>query len=94
MQVAKGAAAYAAALPPKVPRMLYLNIGEPDFAVPAAVQTAADAAIRAGLTPYTPRWGLRHHRLLEDHRIRAGLTPYTPALGLQALRERLSEWYA
>ncbi|TSE26676.1 putative N-acetyl-LL-diaminopimelate aminotransferase [Tepidimonas sediminis] len=70
MQVAKEAAALAATLPPAAPRMLHLNIGEPDFGAPAAVQAAAQAAIRAGHTPYTP------------------------ALGLDALRERLSAWYA
>ncbi|MFN3610761.1 pyridoxal phosphate-dependent aminotransferase [Tepidimonas sp.] len=70
MQVAQEAAALAAALPPGAPRMLYLNIGEPDFAAPAAVQAAAQAAIRAGRTQYTA------------------------ALGLDALRERLSAWYA
>ena len=70
MQVAQEAAALAATLPPGAPRMLYLNIGEPDFAAPAAVQAAAEAAIRAGRTQYTA------------------------ALGLDALRERLSAWYA
>lgn len=70
MQVAKEAAAHAAALPAGAPRMLYLNIGEPDFAAPAAVQAAAEQAIRAGRTQYTA------------------------ALGLDALRERLSAWYA
>jgi len=70
MQVAKEAAAHAAALPAGAPRMLHLNIGEPDFAAPPAVQAAAEQAIHAGRTQYTA------------------------ALGLDALRERLSAWYA
>ncbi|MEW6694836.1 MAG: pyridoxal phosphate-dependent aminotransferase [Pseudomonadota bacterium] len=70
MQVAKEAAAHAATLPADAPRLLYLNIGEPDFVAPPAVQAAAEQAIRAGRTQYTP------------------------ALGLDALRERLSAWYA
>ncbi len=70
MQVAKEAASFAATRAADGPRMLYLNIGEPDFAAPPAVQAAADEAIRTGQTQYTA------------------------ALGLQALRERLSAWYA
>lgn len=58
MQVAKEAAALAATLPAHAPRMLYLNIGEPDFGTPAAVQAAAERALRAGRTQYTPALGL------------------------------------
>jgi len=39
-------------------RMLFLNIGEPDFTAPPLVQEAADRAIRAGLTQYTEAMGL------------------------------------
>ncbi|TSE33434.1 pyridoxal phosphate-dependent aminotransferase [Tepidimonas charontis] len=70
MHVAQEAAAHAAAQPPGAPRLLYLNIGEPDRGAPPPVQAAAEAAIRAGRTQYTA------------------------ALGLDALRERLSAWYA
>ena len=51
-------------------RMLFLNIGEPDFTAPPLVQAAAQQAIQDGQTQYTH------------------------ALGLQALRERISHWYA
>jgi aspartate/methionine/tyrosine aminotransferase len=39
-------------------RMIYLNIGEPDFVAPAAVQAAGQACIAAGLTQYTAATGL------------------------------------
>ena len=39
-------------------RMIYLNIGEPDFGAPAAVQAAAAAAMAQGHTQYTPALGL------------------------------------
>jgi hypothetical protein len=38
--------------------MIYLNIGEPDFTAPPAVQAAAEAAIRGGRTQYTDANGL------------------------------------
>ena len=38
--------------------MIYLNIGEPDFTAPPAVQAAAQAAIRSGRTQYTDANGL------------------------------------
>jgi aspartate/methionine/tyrosine aminotransferase len=38
--------------------MIFLNIGEPDFTAPAGVQAAAQAAIHAGRTQYTPATGL------------------------------------
>jgi len=38
--------------------MIYLNIGEPDFGAPAAVVQAAQAALAAGRTAYTPAAGL------------------------------------
>ena len=39
-------------------RMLFLNIGEPDFTAPPLVQQAAERAIRAGRTQYTEAMGL------------------------------------
>jgi len=39
-------------------RMLYLNIGEPDFTAPAPVVAAAESAIRAGRSQYTDAVGL------------------------------------
>jgi aspartate/methionine/tyrosine aminotransferase len=39
-------------------RMLYLNIGEPDFTAPAPVVAAAEAALRAGRSQYTDATGL------------------------------------
>jgi aspartate/methionine/tyrosine aminotransferase len=38
--------------------MIFLNIGEPDFTAPAAVQAAAEAAIRQGRSQYTDATGL------------------------------------
>jgi aspartate/methionine/tyrosine aminotransferase len=39
-------------------RMLYLNIGEPDFTAPAPVIAAAEAMLHAGRTQYTEAVGL------------------------------------
>jgi aspartate/methionine/tyrosine aminotransferase len=58
MQVAKQAAEVERGLGPDEPPMIYLNIGEPDFGAPPLVQAAAQAAIAAGLTQYTPALGL------------------------------------
>ena len=38
--------------------MIFLNIGEPDFTAPPAVQAAAEAAIRQGRSQYTAATGL------------------------------------
>jgi len=62
MECAK-AAAEIAALPECDPArggepMIYLNIGEPDFTAPEAVQEAAIAALGAGRTQYTQATGL------------------------------------
>ena len=38
--------------------MIFLNIGEPDFTAPPAVQAAAEAAIAAGRSQYTDATGL------------------------------------
>lgn len=65
MEVAKQARALEARLASEAqrsgvaaPRMIYLNIGEPDFTAPAAVQAAATAAMAQGRTQYTPALGL------------------------------------
>ena len=58
MQVAQEAQALAATFGPEQPRMLYLNIGEPDFTAPPRVQAAAAAAIAQGQTQYTNALGL------------------------------------
>ncbi len=39
-------------------RMIYLNIGEPDFTAPPLVQAAAERAIRSGRSQYTQATGL------------------------------------
>ena len=62
MECAKAATALAA-LPECDPAqggtpMIFLNIGEPDFTAPPAVQAAAKAAIDAGRTQYTEANGL------------------------------------
>ena len=62
MECAK-AAALIAASPACDPaqggeRMLFLNIGEPDFTAPPLVQEAAERAIRAGRSQYTDATGL------------------------------------
>jgi len=62
MECAKAAAEIAAspACDPRQggERMIFLNIGEPDFTAPPLVQEAADRAVRAGRTQYTPATGL------------------------------------
>lgn len=56
-------------------RMIYLNIGEPDFTVPDRVQQAATACIEAGRTQYTPAQGLPElrERISHWYRERFGL---------------------
>ena len=39
-------------------RMIFLNIGEPDFTAPPLVQAAAQKAVRDGQTHYTQATGL------------------------------------
>ena len=79
MELAKAAAAVAAS-PACDPaqggeRMLFLNIGEPDFTAPPPVQEAAEAAIRAGRSQYTDATGLPALRqaLSDWYRQRFGL---------------------
>lgn len=61
MEVAK-AARELALRDPNGQRMIYLNIGEPDFSAPPLVQEAGERAIRDGNTQYTPALGLHSLR--------------------------------
>jgi aspartate/methionine/tyrosine aminotransferase len=58
MEVGKAAAALAATPAAANRPVLHLNIGEPDFTAPPAVQEAAQRAIRDGRTQYTAATGL------------------------------------
>ncbi|GAB4400953.1 MAG: pyridoxal phosphate-dependent aminotransferase [Rhodoferax sp.] len=58
MEMAKAAQALAQEAAGSDRPMIFLNIGEPDFTAPAAVQAAAQAAIAQGATQYTPATGL------------------------------------
>ena len=57
-----------------------LSVGEPDFPTPDHICRAAEAAIRAGRTKYTPAAGIPDLRkaIAVDHARRTGL-PVTPA---------------
>jgi aspartate/methionine/tyrosine aminotransferase len=58
MEVAKAATALGQGVAHTDSPMIFLNIGEPDFAAPPLVQAAAEQAIRDGRTQYTPATGL------------------------------------
>jgi aspartate/methionine/tyrosine aminotransferase len=58
MELAKAAASMAANAHPGDRSMIYLNIGEPDFTAPPLVTAAAERAIHAGRSQYTPATGL------------------------------------
>lgn len=58
MEVAKAAAQIARSPACAHSPMVFLNIGEPDFTAPAAVQRAAERALSAGRTQYTDATGL------------------------------------
>ncbi|MFM6999634.1 MAG: pyridoxal phosphate-dependent aminotransferase [Limnohabitans sp.] len=58
MEVAKAAAQKAREVAHTDRPVVFLNIGEPDFTAPPLVQQAAQAAIDAGQTQYTPALGL------------------------------------
>ena len=58
MEVAKAARQMQAQAGPHAPAMHMLNIGEPDFGAPEAVQAAAQRAMRDGLTQYSPATGI------------------------------------
>jgi len=63
-------------------RMIYLNIGEPDFSAPEPVQQAARDCIAAGRTQYTPATGLPE--------LRAALSRwYQTRFGLAIAPERI-----
>ena len=62
--------------------MIYLNIGEPDFTAPPAVQAAAKACLAAGLTQYTAATGLPALREKLSHW-------YLQRFGLQIAPERI-----
>ncbi len=79
MECAKAAtelAASAACDPARGGRpMIFLNIGEPDFSAPPAVQAAAQRCMAQGRTQYTPATGLPalRERLSQWYRERFGL---------------------
>ena len=79
MECAKAAteiAASAACDPAQGGRpMIFLNIGEPDFTAPPAVQAAAQRCMAAGRTQYTPATGLPalREKLSQWYRDRFGL---------------------
>ena len=58
MEVAKAASELAREVAHSSRPMIFLNIGEPDFTAPPAVQEAAAKAIRDGATQYTQATGL------------------------------------
>jgi aspartate/methionine/tyrosine aminotransferase len=58
MEVSKAAVLRARAIAPGQPRMLFLNIGEPDYPAAPLVQAAAQQAIASGKTQYTDALGL------------------------------------
>ncbi|MDD0817149.1 pyridoxal phosphate-dependent aminotransferase [Curvibacter sp. HBC28] len=58
MEVAKAASQLAREVANSSRPMIFLNIGEPDFTAPEAVQEAAHKAIRDGATQYTQATGL------------------------------------
>ena len=58
MEMAKAASALVMTVAGSDRRMIYLNIGEPDFTAPEPVRAAAERAIRDGTTQYTPATGL------------------------------------
>ena len=73
-------AARAAALAAAGADVIDLSVGEPDFPTPGHICRAAEAAIRAGKTKYTPAAGIPELRkaVAADHARRTGLT-VTPA---------------
>ena len=86
MECAKAAAALAGSPlcdPARGGRpMIFLNIGEPDFTAPLAVQAAATEAIRRGRTQYTEANGLPALRLALSHW-------YASRFGLAVAPERI-----
>lgn len=75
MEVGKAAAQLARRVAGSDRPVIALNIGEPDFTAPPLVQEAAERAIRAGITQYSPALGLEalRERISEWYRQRFGL---------------------
>ena len=75
MEVGKAAARLGAEVAHTDAPMVYLNIGEPDFTAPPAVQEAALRAIRDGRTQYTAATGLPalRERISDWYRTRFGV---------------------
>ena len=75
MEVGKAAARLGAEVAHTDAPMVYLNIGEPDFTAPPAVQEAALRAIRDGRTQYTAATGLPElrERISDWYRTRFGV---------------------
>jgi len=67
LEVAKAASALSRKLADTDAPMVFLNVGEPDFTAPPLVQEAAEKAIRAGHTQYTPATGLPELRERISH---------------------------
>lgn len=67
MEIAKAARALANQVRHTDAPMIFLNIGEPDFTAPPAVQAAAAACIANGLSQYTPATGLPALRQAISH---------------------------
>ena len=67
MEVAKAASQKAREVAHTDRPVIFLNIGEPDFTAPTLVQQAAQAAIEAGRTQYTPALGLDTLRQAISH---------------------------
>jgi aspartate/methionine/tyrosine aminotransferase len=67
LEVAKAASALSRNLTDLDDPMVFLNVGEPDFTAPPLVQEAAEKAIRAGHTQYTPATGLPELRERISH---------------------------
>ena len=82
MEVAKAAADMARGLQGSASPMVFLNIGEPDFTAPPAVQAAAQEAIAQGRSQYTPATGLNPLRERISHW-------YSQRFGLAIAPERI-----
>lgn len=82
MEVAKAASQKASEVAHTDRPVVFLNIGEPDFTAPPLVQQAAQAAIQAGKTQYTPALGL--------HALRSAISHwYGARFGVQVAAERI-----
>jgi aspartate/methionine/tyrosine aminotransferase len=82
MEMAKKAQDKAKTLVDTDQPMIFLNIGEPDFTAPPAVQMAAQKAIESGASQYTQATGLPALRLAISHW-------YAQRFGLAVAAERI-----